>query len=89
MRMPLVVVMAGSRWMKTRWTLIPVDHSVVCASKNRFVRFCMLMTTFVMKYNHENNVNSQCIQMYPAKNSEYNYNVLIFPYFQGCKTDIQ
>jgi hypothetical protein len=49
----------------------------------------MLMTTFVMKYNYENNVNSQCVQMYPVKNSEYNYNVLIFPYFQGCRTDIQ
>jgi hypothetical protein len=53
MRVRLVVVMAGSRWMKTRWTLIPVDHSVVYASKNRFVRFCMLMTTFVMKYNYD------------------------------------
>jgi hypothetical protein len=49
----------------------------------------MLMTTFVMKYNYENDVNSHCVQMYPMKNSAYDYNVLIFLYFHGCRTDVQ
>lgn len=59
MRMSLVVVMDGSRWMKTRWTQIPVDPSVSYASKNRFaVGFCMLMTSLFMKFwKYENNSN--------------------------------